>query len=42
MTVTIEPKKGQSCWIGVNRIKSESKHKDADLIIDNLGVKTLK
>jgi len=42
LTVTIEPKKGQSVWIGVRRIESGAKHKDADLIIDNLGVKTLK
>jgi len=42
VTVTIEPKKGQSIWIGMNRINSGAKHRDADLVIDNLGVKTLK
>lgn len=40
--VTLSPKKGQSLWIGVNRIKSESKHKDVDLVLDNLGVRKLK
>lgn len=41
-TVTIEPKKGQSVWIGVNRIQSKAGHKDADFILDNLGVRKQK
>lgn len=40
--VTVEPKKGQELWIGLNRIKSESKHKDVDFVLDNLGVRKLK